>query len=380
MTRKLTCLAAATLATASLVTPAVAQEEGGFYITPGIGYYFFDGTRGVEDDPAVALGLGYEFDNNWAIRGMGEWMALEPDVGRGDVEGRFWHGDLLYHFGNDSQTRPYALIGAGDLWLEPDNASDHDRDTIYLGGLGVKHRVNDSVDVRMEARGQYGDEIDDWDGVLQVGFNYVFGRTSEPEPAPAPVAAAPLDSDGDGVPDDRDRCPNTPPNTPVDEEGCPLPKPDEDKDGVPDDLDQCPGTPEGAKVDAQGCPLRLEETVSMRLNVKFDFNKAELRKNDEPEVDRLATFLREYPETDVVIEGHSDSTGDAGYNQKLSQQRAQAVREYLVREHRVAPSRITAIGYGESRPTAKNDTEEGRAQNRRVIAVVSATETKLQMK
>src|SRR5690606_41445060 len=136
MTRKLTCLAAATLATASLVTPAVAQEEGGFYITPGIGYYFFDGTRGVEDDPAVALGLGYESDNNWAIRGMGEWMALEPDVGRGDVEGRFWHGDLLYHFGHDSQTRPYALIGACALSLESDKGSAHGRDSICLCGVG----------------------------------------------------------------------------------------------------------------------------------------------------------------------------------------------------------------------------------------------------
>src|SRR5690606_37188953 len=236
-------------------------------------------------------------------------------------------------------------------------ASEHGRSTIYLDILGVKHRVNDSVDVRMYPRVLNGDEMDDWDGVLQRGYRYVFGRTSDHETAPAAFDAAPQDRHGDGVPDDRDRCPNTPPNTPVDEEGCPLPKPDEDKDGVPDDLDQCPGTPEGAKVDAQGCPLRLEETVSMRLNVKFDFDKAELRSVDEPEVDRLATFLREYPDTDVVIEGHSDSQGDAGYNQKLSQQRAQAVREYLVREHRVAPSRITAIGYGESRPTAKNDTE-----------------------
>src|SRR5690606_9291247 len=155
------------------------------------------------------------------------------ESGRGDIEGRFWHGDLLYHFGDDPALRPYAVIGAGDLWLKPDDASDHERETAYLGGLGIKHRVNDNVDVRFEARGQYGEETDDWDGVLQVGFNYIFGAEPEPEPAPRPqpVAAAPLDSDGDGVVDPQDRCPNTPPNTPVDDEGCPLPKPDEDKDG-----------------------------------------------------------------------------------------------------------------------------------------------------
>ncbi len=82
----------------------------------------------------------------------------------------------------------------------------------------------------------------------------------------------------------------------------------------------------------------------------------------------------------MVIEGHSDSTGPTAFNQKLSQERAESVRDHLVEYFNISPARIQAIGYGESRPIASNDTAEGRQENRRVVAVVSATVSKPQMK
>src|SRR5690606_29851367 len=214
-----------------------------------------------------------------------------------------------------------------------------------------------------------------WDGALQIGFNYLFGVKSKPaEPA------APMDSDGDGVYDADDRCPNTPAGTEVDAQGCPLPVGDEDQDGVTDDLDRCPGTPRGARVDTQGCPLQLKETVTRRLDVKFEIESARIDRTYLSDVESLATFLREYPDTDVVIEGHSDSTGSEAFNQKLSQERAESVRNHLIEYFEINPQRIRAVGYGESRPIASNETAEGRRENRRVVAVVSATVTKTQMK
>src|SRR5690554_2883338 len=375
MKRKTTQLATSLLASLALIGPTDAREEaGGFYITPSLSYFFFDQERNLDNDAAIGLGLGYEFNRQWAVRIMGDWMELDQDRGRQEVDGLWWHGDLLYHWNINDRWRPYALVGIGDFRTDPEEGG-HDRSTTYNLGVGIKKEVHDRVDVRMEALGLYGQDDSHWDGALQVGFNYLFGVSSRPaEPEP------PRDSDGDGVYDPDDRCPNTPAGTEVDAQGCPLPVGDEDQDGVTDDLDRCPATPRGARVDAQGCPLQLKETVTRRLDVKFETESARIDREYLGDVESLAAFLREYPDTEVVIEGHSDSTGSEAFNLKLSQERADSVRNHLIEYFNISPDRIRAVGYGESRPIASNETPEGRQENRRVVAVVSAIVTKTQMK
>src|SRR5690606_33801854 len=144
-----------------------------------------------------------------------EWMDLESEQGRAGVDARYWHGDVLYHWGDNETWRPYVVVGAGDLRTEPDNANTHERETIYNAGFGLKHEVSENTDVRMEARGLYGHDDSTADGTIQVGFNYLFGARSEPVQEPAPVIEEPKDSDGDGVYDADDRCPNTPSGTKV---------------------------------------------------------------------------------------------------------------------------------------------------------------------
>lgn len=373
-------LVLSTLMFLPLMPYASAQErEGGFYITPDIGYYFFDKDRNVENDPSLGLGLGYDFNAKWGVRIMGEWLELEPDRGRGDIDARYWHGDMLYHFGDFGGWRPYALLGAGDMRLEPD-AGGHDRETVYNAGFGVKRILHDNIDLRMEAQGLYSGDNETWDGALHIGIEFLFGNRSTPAPEPVAVVEPPRDSDGDGVPDDRDQCPGTPAGVQVDERGCPLPPKDSDGDGVPDDRDQCPNTPRRAKVDARGCTLQLEETVTFQLNVQFELESARIQKQYLPEVEKLGRFLQEYPDTDVVLEGHTDSTGSERFNQELSEVRANTVRNHLIEYFEIDPERIRAVGYGESRPIADNSTPEGRYQNRRVVAVVSAKTLKDQMR
>src|SRR5690606_21465299 len=211
MKRKTTQLATSLLASLALIGPADAREEaGGFYITPSLSYFFFDQERNLDNDAAIGLGLGYELTRQWSVRLMGDWMELDQDRGRQDVKGRWWHGDLLYHWNLDDRWRPYALIGIGDFRTDPEDGR-HDRSTTYNAGFGIKREVHERVDVRMEALGLYGQDDSHWDGALQIGFNYLFGvqsRPTEPEP--------PRDSDGDGVYDPDDRCPNTPAGTEVD--------------------------------------------------------------------------------------------------------------------------------------------------------------------
>ena len=133
---------------------------------------------------------------------------------------------------------------------------------------------------------------------------------------------------------------------------------DSDGDGVPDDLDKCPNTPKGATVNSVGC-------WALKGVVLFDFDKADIKPEALQLLDEVVTILKKNREMNGVIEGHTDSMGSEEYNQGLSERRAQAVEKYI-EEHGIDADRYTIKGYGESNPIASNDTEEGRQENRRV--------------
>lgn len=184
--------------------------------------------------------------------------------------------------------------------------------------------------------------------------------------------AAAIDSDGDGVIDTIDQCPNTPPGTVVDGTGCAPAavaiNPDEDGDGVLNALDKCPGTPASFKVDAVGC--LVEQTVVLQ-SVNFEFDSEQLTAGAMSILDSISGSLLAQTAVKVLVTGHTDALGPQSYNLGLSQRRAQAVMDYLVGKG-VEASRVAADGEGEFSPIASNDTEEGRAQNRRVEFKITA--------
>ena len=135
---------------------------------------------------------------------------------------------------------------------------------------------------------------------------------------------------------------------------------DSDGDGVIDPKDMCPDTPRGTRVGPQGCPCDL----TLKLN--FAFDSATLTVDDKAQLDRAAAELKRLDWTSGVIEGHTDSIGPDAYNQKLSERRALAVRDYLAAQG-IAEARMVPTGFGEVQPVADNKTAEGRAENRRVV-------------
>jgi OOP family OmpA-OmpF porin len=140
---------------------------------------------------------------------------------------------------------------------------------------------------------------------------------------------------------------------------------DDDADGVNNCLDKCPGTDKKLVVDAAGCPIPLV----VKLKVNFDFDKADIKPQYHQELADFATFMKKYPGVAVEIDGHTDAKGSDEYNKKLSQRRANSVREYLVTKLGVPANLLTSVGFGESKPVATNDTDAGRAENRRIEAV-----------
>ena len=225
-----------------------------------------------------------------------------------------------YHFGQAGvdSLRPYVEGGVGHQSrgnVRADGHSGRDQTTQLIAGTGVKYYFTNNLYARAGVEADYALDNGKWDYSALVGLGVNFGGNAgavapAPTPAPAPEPVAE-------------------PEAPV------------------------------------------AQVVRVELDVKFDFNKSVVKPNSYADVKNLADFMKQYPATHVEVAGHTDSVGPDAYNQKLSQRRADAVKQVLVKDG-VAPSRISSVGYGESRPVADNATEAGRAINRRVEAAVEA--------
>jgi OOP family OmpA-OmpF porin len=404
-----------------------------FNLTPLIGGYVFEGDQDLKSGSLFGLGFGYDIGKHWGAELQLDYIDTEVDDTGESVDGYLYRLDGLYYFMPDSKLVPYLAAGVGAITLDPDRG-DSDTNALFNGGGGLKYFVSESISLRGDIRYILASGSSHHNLAYTVGITFQFGGKKK---ATAPTALPPSDSDGDGVFDDRDQCPGTPAGAPVDTLGCPLDSDgdgvydfkdqcpetpvgatvdgvgcpldsdrdgiddykdqcpgtptgvpvdtlgcplDSDGDGVYDHLDKCPKTPAGAKVDEKGCPIILKQTVSIELKIEFDLNKVDIKPQYHNQLKKVADFMKEYPATTVLIEGHTDNTGSDQYNLQLSQKRADSVRQYLIDNFSIAPERLSAKGFGESRPIASNATREGREKNRRVVAVISAIKETQQMR
>lgn len=355
---------------------AMAQDSQQWHINPMIGYQWLDtDERQLDDDGLLGLGLEYQFNEQWGaelkylVSSLDEedgFPGNDADLDQIILEGMYYLNDF------SSQTfKPYLAAGIGSADFDYDIGSS-DRDTLLLAGAGFRYLFNDRWSSKTDLRLVGNDDDAGLEGMVTLAISYAFGKAS-PRPAPAPEApAAPADRDQDGVPDSRDRCPNSPRGAQVDAQGCEL---DSDGDGVVNSKDQCPNTSAGARVDEKGCALKLTRTESLSIDITFASNSAVVTEAFMNEVEKVARFMKSYPTSKGVIEGHTDNTGKAAYNQSLSQKRADAVAALLITRFGIAADRLQAKGYGEDRPVASNDTQAGRQKNRRVVAVFNAEVT-----
>jgi len=379
-----------------------------------VGYNFTD-----------ALGIEALFD--YSHNNQSTHPAIKPGISM-----YRYGGELLYHFNPSGVFVPYVAAGFAGVNFDgnSDGTSDKgykDTKGAFDYGVGAKLFVSDNVAIRGDVRHiiyNYDRTYSNLESTLGVYFAFgapaPVAKAIEPEPAPAPAPvvinveaapapapAAPLDTDRDGVPDTLDKCPNTPAGVSVGTDGCPL---DADNDGVADYLDKCPNTPAGAAVGTDGCPLDSDNDgvadyldkcpgtlpgvkvgtdgcaliiVSAEkkavaaerycskpavLAINFDFNKTDIKPRYHDELKTLGDFLTYFPNSKGEIAGHADSIGTKAYNMKLSQGRADSVKQYIVEKFGIDAARISTKGYGESKPISSNKTKAGRAKNRRIVA------------
>lgn len=273
--------------------------------------------------------------------------------------------DLVHRFALGG-LNPYVFGGIGGM---KDNIGSVNKVFPSLeAGLGLVVDVGNRTKARVgvSAMSVRNDELRaDQDAFIDYRFNVglIWGGAAA-TPAAAPARA--VDSDGDGLADSSDRCPNTPAST---ADGCPPPAPvvqtDSDGDGVYDSEDDCPGTLEGLKVDERGCAVQTETQSVVLKGVSFLPGSATLTADAQGVLDSAVAALAGQEDLRVEIGGHTDAQGSDAANQRLSQRRADSVRQYLIAKG-IGAERMTAVGYGEAQPIADNDTPAGRAGNRRV--------------
>ena len=351
--------------------------------------YFLAGLGGeyIEDQDAnfcfpVGLGLNFKFMENLYIQGQAEYR-----VGFSDNTDNLLYGiGLMALIGEAAPPPPPDTDGDGITDMEDDcplvaglaslkGCPDADND-------GIADKNDDCPDVAGTAAHKGCPDTDN-DGIADKDdacpevagirkFNgcpdtdndgIIDGEDDCPnEAGPASNKGCPLpDMDGDGVLDKDDRCPNVAGTAA--NKGCP----DTDQDGVVDIDDKCPKT--AGPASNNGCPeIKKEDKEILEFavqNVNFATGKATLLPASKSVLDQIVTIMQKYPDYSLRVEGHTDSVGNAESNQKLSEARAASCVTYIVSKG-VAASRISSIGYGESKPIADNKYKAGRDENRRV--------------
>ncbi len=346
-----------------LIASGLTQADPGqFYLAPGVQWMNFAEDTRLENDWGFSAGLGYQLTERFSVE-LG-YFDLDPDHPSGtEIDIDHYRLDGLYDIGgNLGAWQPFVVGGVGNTKFEGDN------DSILNVGAGLRLELGENLEWRTAVRRyQYlGRDLEDVDWGIDTALLLYFGFGNETRPIAEPATRQ----------ESRATASTTPARSNATSDASAPSEAaiaDADRDGVADGDDDCPNTPMNYAVDANGCPIPVEEVARVELLVNFDFDRSEVKPEYLDEIEEVTDFMEQYPDVIVELEGHTDSRGAEQYNLGLSDRRANAVRQVMIDRFGISAGRITARGFGESQPVASNDTDSGRARNRRVVTVIIKT-------
>ena len=365
-------------------------KTGSFTFTPFAGVYLNGKYQDLDTNAdrreeiwAYGLRFGYAFTPFFEVESRLMFVPTETTFNRN--QNVYAYGlDGLGQLSITEWFTPYVLLGMGAMTFDPGAVSRQTKFAVDYG-LGLKFFVFKNLALRPEIRGatNFGGTNTAFVGTLNL--TYYAGRDQPHK----------NDRDQDGILDSVDACPDSPEtmNEYQDDDGCPDEKPvepiptptptpapeptptptptpvaDQDSDGILDKDDKCPKEAEvlNGYNDEDGCPDSvLDEFSGVIEGIYFDSGKDTIQKDSYKVLDRAVSFFKKYPLLRLRIEGHTDTDGTQKLNARLSQGRANNVRQYLI--HRgIAEDRVESVGYGSSRPVASNSDADGKAKNRRI--------------
>lgn len=403
---------------------ASSQEvpiEAKWYVSAGLGALTYEGDEELKSGFLGTIRLGYEYSEWWSFEGglaiaprlkenfrfdqptQTRVSRLEESAGEGvhDTYALGFSLDALFHFTRWERLDPYLTLGLGAIFYgEEIDGEQFDR-SVRAGG-GVMYHFNDEWAVRADGRAFLAGDDTEANAIFDAGILWRWGARVQPKIV---AVGGPRDSDGDGLYDwEEEELGTDPYNPDTDGDGLtdyeevrvygtdPL-NPDTDYDGLTDgdevhkystsplkaDTDDG-GVSDGHEVLEDGTDPREghgnDDLLFFELYIQFDYDKAVIRSEHFRDLDIIGKVLRRSAQSTAVVEGHADRKkgSDAKYNQQLSERRAAAVVDYLVKNAGIAASRLTPKGFGFSRPRAPNDPLAGNPANRRVEIYIRGDE------
>lgn len=391
-------------------TAFAGVQQGQFSLSTVVGGYTYEGQQHLGNNLVFGGRAGYNITKQLGIEGLFDYVNPELTGGKKDISMYRYGGELLYHFMPDSNFVPY--IAAGFAGLKFDGANAVSRSTYGAAdyGVGAKYFLSDRFALRADVRHiMYNfDETVTHNLEYTVGAYIPFGGAApavkpiEVAPAPAKVVApAPIvpkaflhaipqnitsgeQSTLQWSSSNAKNCSIQPAIGSVPQTGFTTVSPTADTEYTL----TCKG--EGGEATSKAAvavkpapqpvqPAPVVEQSAAKasaaqlcsptvLNIKFDTNKTAIKPAYQDELAKLGAFLKDNPNAKGSIEGHTDSVGSKKANMKLSQRRAESVRSYIIKNSGVDASRITAKGFGPTKPVADNKTAAGKAKNRRIEA------------
>lgn len=415
-----------TLAAALIVSATAAfgsVKEGQFSVSPVIGGYTFDGKQHLDTNLVYGIRAGYNITKRFGVEGLFDYAKTKPENGGGDVSMYRYGGELLYHMWPDNRFVPYLAAGYAGINLEGNGGNTKVRGAFDYG-LGAKYFLNDSFALRGDVRHliySYNKTYNNLE--YTIGAHIPFGGSKPapkpveqpvipppppktepvvvaPPPPPAPTAnlsvspativKAKESATLGWTSRNADKCVIQPGIGPVETQGSRSVSPAEEtaytltctgpggdatsnaKVGVTAPPQPPPAVAVAPPVEA---PVQSAQKASAAqrfcnkpavIAVEFDTNKADIKPKYKTDLEKLGTFLQEFPNAKGEISGHTDNVGSKELNLKLSQKRAESVKSYIEKNFGIAPDRLTGKGFGFSKPVATNKTKQGKAKNRRI--------------
>lgn len=313
------------------------HKQGEFYLPISFGFYQPESASNLGRSPILDFGVGYNLTNIFSVQGM--FSLFNPRDSQTDKSytGVMGRAEFLAHVPTGTPFEPYAAAGIGI----------NDIKTSYFMadfGLGAHYYLAPNMALSLDWRYIKVTSDNRNDYMLTGGIVYNFGGATELPPA---TSEEHLTKQQDQM---------------MAEAKTEL------KPYLPDGVRLCQGD---VHSDSSGCVTIDGNQMAMNLYVQFELAKSDIQSRYVGPIDRLAKFMKAYPDVDAQLRGYASSEGSLSFNRRLSNQRAQAVKEYLINDLGVKEDRLSAVGYGISNPIANNATESGRELNRRVQASVS---------
>ena len=315
--RALMGLAVTAITSASYASPAIQK---GPILSLGAAYTAFDSKRELDNNWGPEIGIGYRFNQQFSLEAV--YSEIRTDQ-KNDYSASLknYRADLYYDLEDLSNgLTPYLVFGAGELQESLKSTKNREDTRLSFGG-GLRKNLTDNLAVRGGIRAIRSLDYSQTEAMVNLALVWTFGAATKPEPAPQPVAQTPIKKQPVVV-------------APPVQEPPPVLKPD----------------------------------TTVNLLIEFENDSATIREQFTERLLDVVEYMRKNPYARIQIQGHTDDNGSVKYNMRLSQNRADAVKNTLVESFGIKSDRIEAKGFGPKKPVADNNTRDGRQKNRRVEA------------